>query len=78
MTMQAIFDIQKPEKVSMRLTAVMTLEDWKKVRAFYAESPTTLDHWHPAMQLVRAIDDMVKKAEKEFIFYGEDKPEVQA
>lgn len=78
MTMQAIFEIQKPEKVNMRLSAVMPLEDWRKVRAFYADSPTTLDHWHPTMQLIRAIDDMVRKAETEFIFYGEDKPEVQA
>lgn len=75
MTMQAIFEIQKPDQVNMRLSAVMPLEDWKKVRQFYAEGPTVLDHWHPARQLVRAIDDMVKKAEKEFTFYGEDKPE---
>ena len=76
MSMQAVFDIQKPDKVNMRLTAIMPMEDWKKVRAFYAENPTTLDHWHPAMQLIRAIDDMVNKAEKEFYFYGEEKPAV--
>lgn len=75
MTVQAVFEIQKPEKVSMRLSAVMTLEDWKKVRAELKAAPAELDHWHPANQFVRAIDELVQKAEKEFIFYGENAPE---
>ena len=75
MTVQAVFEIQKPAKVSMRLSVVMTLEDWEKVRAELQASPNTLDHWHPASQFVRAIGEMVQKAEKEFMFYGENAPE---
>lgn len=74
MSMQAVFEIQKPEKVSMRLSAVMSLEDWKQVRSTLKASELS-DYWHPANQFVRAIDELVQKAEKEFMFYGESAPE---
>ena len=74
MSMKASFDIANPNKVEMRMTVVMTVEDWGKVRGALKEADEQ-EHWHPANQLVRSIDDLTSKANKDFMFWGEDAPE---
>lgn len=74
MSIRASFDIAKPEKLDMRMTVVMTVEEWGKVRGALRMAEET-DRWHPANQLVQAIDDLTRQANKDFSFWGEQAPE---
>lgn len=67
MGIKAVFDIQKPDEVMMRMTTTMKMADWKKVReALKLQDGDTRDYWHPAEEFDRIIDDLVRQAEKAF------------
>lgn len=74
MSIRAVFDIHEPSKVNMRMTLVMSVEEWGQVRTSLKEADER-EHWHPANQLIRSIDDLTAKANKDFAFWGEEAPE---
>lgn len=77
MSIKANFDIANPKKVEMRLTIVMTVEEWGQVRGALNEAAEA-EHWHPANQLLRSIDELTAQANKDFMFWGEEAPEPQS
>lgn len=73
---KTVMDIIEPEKVKVRLTMIMALGDWQKVAAeLTPDDGRTLDHWHPANELKRAITDAVRQVNQDIIIYPEEKPE---
>lgn len=76
MSIRAAFDIHEPNKINMRLTIVMSVEEWGQVRSAL-KGADEQEHWHPANQLVRSIDDLTAKANKDFSFWGEAAPEAE-
>lgn len=76
MGIKTIMDVLEPEKVKIRLTMIMELGDWQKVAAeLKPDDGRELDHWHPANELKRSIEDAVRQVNKDIIVYPEQKPD---
>lgn len=75
-TIKATMQVLEPKKLEMRLSVVMTVEDWMKLKGeLKPDDGRQLDHWHPAMQMDRAIASLIDKANESFYFYDSTDPE---
>lgn len=71
--MNAIFDAYKPDEIKFRLTAIMSLKDWKTIAAELDAGKKEV--WSASSELRQAIRDLVLKAEKDYNYYPPEKPD---
>lgn len=74
-TIKSAFNILDPKKIEMRMTTVMTIEDWIVVRDTLSTNPDDHPYWHPANVFKRSVNELIDKANESFHFYdSQEKP----
>lgn len=70
--MNAHFSSHLPDNMNFKLSVVASLKEWKSIAKALQTGQT--ERWTPSGNLAAAIQELVSKAEREFAYFSEDKP----
>ena len=77
MSLKNTFKILNPKELEMELIMQMSLGDWVDLQKVLKTNPDD-GYWHPGNQMVRSIDEVVRKATESFNYYDSGEENVDS